>query len=264
MFDLHSHILYNIDGDDGSRSEAMSLAMLRQAAAAGTTDLFATPHFHRRGICPNWDLITERLVQLQQQADAAQIPIRLHSGAEVSLDADTLNYLPGPGEHRDCCLAGTAYLLVELLPTAAPLETWNLLYQLQLRGYLPILAHPERYKAIMAQPQVVRQWVEKGILLQSNQGSFTGDFGESALRSVRWLYDRGLIHFLGSDAHRTDWRSPDTRKAQEAIRSLIGGDAFLADCDAPARLLLQGRVFYPDPPHEPLKKKRSFWSRFFG
>lgn len=43
MFDLHSHILYNIDGDDGSRSEAMSLAMLRQAAAAGTTDLFATP-----------------------------------------------------------------------------------------------------------------------------------------------------------------------------------------------------------------------------
>lgn len=106
--------------------------------------------------------------------------------------------------------------------------------------------------------------MEKGILLQSNQGSFTGDFGESALRSVRWLYDRGLIHFLGSDAHRTDWRSPDTRKAQEAIRSLIEGDAFLADCDAHARLLLQGRVFYPDPPHEPLKKKRSFWSRFFG
>lgn len=264
MFDLHSHILSNIDGDDGSRSEAMSLEMLRQAAAAGTTDLFATPHFHRRGICPPWDVIMERLAQLQQAADEAQIPIRLHSGAEVSLDADTLNYLPGPGEHREYGLAGTAYLLVELLPTAAPLETWNLLYQLQLRGYLPILAHPERYRSIMEQPQAVRQWVEKGILLQSNLGSFTGDFGDRALRSVRWLYDRGLIHFLGSDAHRTDWRSPDTRKAQDAIRALPGGSAFLADCDDHARLLLQGRVFYPDPPHELPKKKRSFWSRFFG
>lgn len=97
MFDLHSHILYNIPGDDGSRDLSMSLAMLRQAAEAGTGDLFATPHFHRRGICPDWDTITERLSQLQQAADEARIPIRLHPGAEVSLDADTLNYLPDPG-----------------------------------------------------------------------------------------------------------------------------------------------------------------------
>lgn len=151
MIDIHSHILYDIPGDDGARDRSMSLDMLRQAAEAGTRKLFATPHFHRRGICPSWDVITERLAQLQQAADDTGIPIRLHSGAEVSLDADTLNYLPGPGESRAYCLAGTAYLLVELLPTAAPLETWNLLYQLQLRGYLPILAHPERYRHIMSQ-----------------------------------------------------------------------------------------------------------------
>lgn len=264
MFDLHSHILYNIPGDDGSRDLSMSLTMLRQAAEAGTGDLFATPHFHRHGICPDWDTITERLSQLQQAADEARIPIRLHPGAEVSLDADTLNYLPGPGESKAYCLAGTAYLLVELLPTAAPLETWNLLYQLQLRGYLPILAHPERYRHIMSHPDAVRQWVEKGILLQSNWGSFTGDFGESALRSVHWLLDRGMIHFLGSDAHRTDWRNPDTRKAREAVLALPGGTDFLAFCDGHSRLLTQGKVFYPDPPHEPPRKKRGFWAKIFG
>lgn len=264
MFDLHSHILYNIPGDDGSRDLSMSLAMLRQAAEAGTGDLFATPHFHRRGICPDWDTITERLSQLQQAADEARIPIRLHPGAEVSLDADTLNYLPGPGESKAYCLAGTAYLLVELLPTSAPLETWNLLYQLQLRGYLPILAHPERYRHIMSHPDAVRQWVEKGILLQSNWGSFTGDFGETALRSVHWLLDRGMIHFLGSDAHRTDWRNPDTRKAREAVLALAGGADFLASCDGHSRLLTLGKVFYPDPPHEPPRKKRGFWAKIFG
>ncbi len=264
MIDIHSHILYDIPGDDGARDRSMSLDMLRQAAEAGTRELFATPHFHRRGICPSWDVITERLAQLQQAADDTGIPIRLHSGAEVSLDADTLNYLPGPGESRAYCLAGTAYLLVELLPTAAPLETWNLLYQLQLRGYLPILAHPERYRHIMSHPDAVLQWVEKGILLQSNKGSFLGDFGETAQHSARWLYERGAVHFLGSDAHRTNWRSPDTRKADAAIAALPGGEKFLGDCDAHGSLLLQGRVFYPDPPHEPPKKKRGFWSRIFG
>lgn len=263
MIDLHSHVLYDIEGDDGSRSEAMSLELLRLAVASGTTDLFVTPHFHRRGIVPGWPSITERARQLQQKAKAAGIPITLHTGAEVSLDADTLNYLPGGG-NKDYCLAGTAYILVELLTTAAPEETWNLLYQLQLRGYLPILAHPERYRHIMEHPQVVRQWVEKGILLQSNVGSFTGEFGDSAQHHVEWLHRRGLIHFLGSDAHRTGWRTTDTAKAQQAIRALPGGTRLLETCEAHAQLILQNKVFYPEVPEEPKKKKKSWLQRLFG
>ena len=54
MIDIHSHILYDIEGDDGSRSLDMSLGMLRQAAASGVTDMFATPHMHRRGVVPSW------------------------------------------------------------------------------------------------------------------------------------------------------------------------------------------------------------------
>ena len=262
MIDLHSHVLYDIEGDDGSRSEAMSLELLRMAVAAGTTDLFVTPHCHRRGVVPSWSSITERTATLQQKAKEAGISIALHTGAEVSLDADTLNYLPGGG-NKDYCLAGTAYILVELLNTAAPEETWNLLYQLQLRGYLPILAHPERYRNIMEHPEVVRQWVEKGILLQSNVGSFLGEFGGSAQTNVSWLQRRGLIHFLGSDAHRTGWRTTDTTEAQKAIRALPGGTQLLEQSDLHARLILQNRVFYPEVPAEPKKKKKSWWKRLF-
>lgn len=262
MIDLHSHVLYDIEGDDGSRSEAMSLELLRLAEASGTEELFVTPHCHRRGVVPLWQSITERTRQLQQKARAEGLSITLHTGAEVSLDADTLNYLPGGG-NRDYCLAGTAYILVELLPTAAPEETWNLLYQLQLRGYLPILAHPERYRNLMEHPETVRQWVEKGIFLQSNLGSFTGEFGDRAQNNVSWLQQHGLIHFLGSDAHRTSWRTTDTTEARRAISALPGGRQLLETSDAHARLLLQNKVFYPEVPAEPRKKKKSWWRRLF-
>ena len=86
MIDIHSHILYDIEGDDGSRSETMSLGMLRQAAAAGTTHIFATPHMHRHEVVPSWSSIEERVAELQQKADAEGIPITIHTGAEVSLD----------------------------------------------------------------------------------------------------------------------------------------------------------------------------------
>ena len=133
MIDIHSHILYDIEGDDGSRSLDMSLGMLRQAAASGVTDMFATPHMHRRGVVPSWDSIVERAEQLQEEADKAGIPIRIHTGAEVSFDADTMNYLPDGG--TDYCLAGTHYILIELLPSSAPESTGRLIYELQLRGY---------------------------------------------------------------------------------------------------------------------------------
>lgn len=179
MIDIHSHILYDIEGDDGSRSLDMSLGMLRQAAASGVTDMFATPHMHRRGVVPSWASIVERAEQLQEEADKAGIPIRIHTGAEVSFDADTMNYLPDGG--TDYCLAGTHYILIELLPSSAPESTGRLIYELQLRGYQPILAHPERYPHIMEKPDHLLRWIEKGLLTQSNIGSFSGQFKEKQL-----------------------------------------------------------------------------------
>ena len=77
MIDLHSHVLYDIEGDDGSRSEAMSLELLRLAEASGTETLFVTPHCHRRGVVPLWQSITERTRQLQQKARAEGLSITL-------------------------------------------------------------------------------------------------------------------------------------------------------------------------------------------
>lgn len=263
MIDIHSHILYDIEGDDGSRSLDMSLGMLRQAVDSGVTDIIATPHMHRRGVVPTWYSIQERVSSLQKEADKAGIDIHIYSGAEVSFDADTLNYLPKDG--TDYCLAGTHYILIELLPTSAPENTERLIYELQLRGYLPILAHPERYKHIMEKPKYLFHWIEKGLLAQSNIGSFSGQFGEKTESYVKMLYDHKAIHLLGSDAHRTDWRNADTRKFQKQLIDYTGNTEFIDSCTEHASMILRNRIYYADPPLRKVeKKKKGFFARLFG
>lgn len=262
MIDVHSHILYDIEGDDGSRSLEMSLEMLRQASLSGVTEIIATPHMHRRGVVPTWDSIQERVATLQEEAGKAGIPIHIYAGAEVSFDADTLNYLL-EGK-RDYCIAGTSYILIELLPTSTPEGTGRLLYELQLRGYFPILAHPERYTHIMEKPDHLLHWIENGLLIQSNIGSFSGQFGEEAEAYVKWLYNHKAIHLIGSDAHRTDWRNADTRDFREKLCDYTGSADFIEECTRHASLILRNRIYYADPPLRKVKtKKKVFFSGLF-
>ena len=74
----------------------------------------------------------------------------------------------------------------------------------------------------------------------------------------------GMIHFLGSDATGPTGGILTPGRPGEAILALAGGADFLASCDGHSRLLTLGKVFYPDPPHEPLRKKRGFWAKIFG
>ena len=262
MIDIHSHILYDIEGDDGSRSLEMSLGMLRQAVDSGVTDIIATPHMHRRGVVPTWDSIVERAATLQEEAEKAGLPIHIYTGAEVSFDADTLNYLP-EGK-TDYCLAGTHYILIELLPTSTPEGTARLIYELQLRGYQPILAHPERYRHIMEKPEHLLHWIEKGLLTQSNIGSFSGQFGEKTENYVKWLYTHKAIHFLGSDAHRTDWRNADTREFQKNLCAYTGNTDFIETCNRHGSMILTNKIYYADPPLKKVaKKKKGFFARLF-
>ena len=131
MVDLHSHILPNIEGDDGSRSLAMSLDMLKMAAYAGTTDIFATPHVNRQGVIVPWPTIIEHVKRLQQAADQSAIPIRIHTGAEVALDYSVLQLITAG--NRAYCLSGSAYILVELTEQSQPDQVEALLYELMLR-----------------------------------------------------------------------------------------------------------------------------------
>ena len=259
MIDVHSHILYGID--DGAQSRDMSLQMLRLSVASGVTDIIATPHVNRRGIVPPWQTITEKTAALQQEADQAGIPLRLHAGAEVELNYDALQFIQEGSS--DYCLAGSSYLLCELTEQSQPDQTEELLYQLMLKGFTPVLAHPERYDRIMEHPGRVLEWMHNGVLIQCNTGSFTGYFGQKALSMAVQLLEHHMVTFFGSDGHRAEGRSTDLREAAAIIASLDKQTDSWETAAAGADKIIQHQVLYPDLPEYWDKPKRGLLSRFF-
>lgn len=259
MIDIHAHILPDVTGDDGAQSLRESIEMLRVFAKTGVTDIICTPHVNRRGVVPTWSEISSKVSLLQKVAAEEQIPVCIHGGAEIELNYHALSFLPGPAS-RAYCLANTAYILCELTEQSEPNQTEQLLFELMLKGYIPVLAHPERYVRLMKRPERLLQWMKKGILTQCNVGSFNGEFGELAKSQAENLLRNNMIVFLGSDAHRMEWRSPDVTKGLEAIEMLQGP---IPKYELNARRMIQKKYLYPSLPNTWKSYKKGFFSRLF-
>ena len=266
MIDLHSHIIPAID--DGCRDEAMSLAMLRKAAASGTTALFATSHVFGAGEHPSWEALQAGAEKLRTVCRDNDIDLQIYSGAEVFMDWELLDELAEDGSY---CLNGEAfgrqavtYILVELPMHFIPQYADEFWYELRLKGVVPILAHPERYGELMANTEKLLAWRREGLLLQCNAGSFAGSFGEAAEQAAKLLLKNHLVDFLGSDAHRAVGRDADMRAGAQVIRE-IAGEAELKRIseDNPLRVI-HGETIEIVKPEKLEKEKKGFWSRLFG
>lgn len=264
MIDIHSHILPAID--DGSKDMEMTLSMLHLSVASGVTDIIATPHVNRGGHIPPWEKIEEKMAQVTDAAAKEHLPIHIYSGAEIELNGDVLRFLKEGS--RDYCLAGSPYILLELTDQSQPDIAERMIYELQLRGFWPILAHVERYEQLMNHPYILISWAKKGILLQCNIGSFTGYFGHHLQQHVENLYRNHMVHFLGSDGHRTEFRTTDMRQGQETLQTLQqeqhNRQDLWQDATRNASRILDGRVLYPDVPDCWQVKKKGLWQRLFG
>jgi len=260
MIDLHSHILYDID--DGSRSLDMSLAMLRLAEQSGTTDIIATPHVNRRGIIPPWKDIVTKVNALRQEAQQADISIRIHCGAEVELNYAALQFLKDSS--REYCLAGSRYILVEMTNQSQPEQAEALLYELMLRDYVPVLAHPERYDRIMAHPDRVLHWMQSGVLTQCNGDSFRGFFGKTAQKRAEMLLAHDMVTFLGSDAHRLELRNTDLSKVRPHIDELAAPGIPWQTWTQNAQHVLENKLLYSKVPDHWKQPRRSFLARLFS
>lgn len=205
MIDIHAHIIPHVD--DGSDHLSTSLRMAEMAARSGITDLIATPHSNQRGRFENYasDALTDRFRALRSALRREEIPLRLHLGMEIYATSD-MTSLAQSG--RLLTLAGSRYLLVEFGFYDSVEYMEHALRDVRSAGYVPIIAHPERYYALQAVPNHVYDWVESGVHLQVNKGSLTGFFGRDACDLALRMLDHDLVSFCASDAHGADRRTP--------------------------------------------------------
>lgn len=224
LFDLHAHIIPGID--DGASSWDEAYAMLEIAAADGISIIAATPHFIEGWFEPSPEEVLEGTTRLNQYAREKGLPIQVIPGMEVGVSLDIPRWLE-EGKLLTFNQEGK-YLLVELPSQEIPLYLEELLFQLQLSGVTPVIAHPERNRGIAENPQRLQAVVERGALAQITGDSLLGRFGKAARKTALELLQAGIVHGLGSDAHSDIHRKPKLTAAVQNVIDLVGETRGLA------------------------------------
>lgn len=211
MIDIHCHILPGLD--DGAFSIDDSLMMAQSAFAHGTRGIICTPHSGPY----SYDTLISGFRFFKQEVTARRIPIALYLGQEIYLTENYMRQIRDMENGYPITINKTPYALVEFVPTAHAQVLCNAVARLRSGGFIPIIAHPERYAAIAEDVFLAGKLKTAGALFQINKGSLKGFFGMDAMRTAVYLLDHYLADFVASDAHSPYERSPKLRNVHAFI-----------------------------------------------
>lgn len=211
LVDIHTHILPYVD--DGSPDMETSVELIKYEINQGVTDIFITPHYFRfREFLSTYEenamIFNDLLAEIKKQ----NMNINLYLGNEIFCDQLTLKYLEAK---TVIPLGGSKYVLVEFSlyhDTGAIPEAIN---DLTAIGYIPIIAHPERY-TYLTQIADYTMMKKMGARIQVNVGSILGDYGHKVKKFVFKLIKNNLVDFVASDIH--NFRRSGLRDAFEVIK----------------------------------------------
>jgi protein-tyrosine phosphatase len=253
MVDIHSHIVFGVD--DGAKTIEDSVAMLRIAADAGTTDIVATPHSDLRF---RFDaaLVRSRIAGMQERVGDT---IRIHRGCDFHLYFENIRSCMA--DRTPFTINGHRYLMVEFSEQSIPRNIRDVFHEMIQRDITPVVTHPERNGLLMGELARLVEWVRMGCLMQVTAQSFTGRFGKSAEANCRRLMSHRLVHFAASDAHDTEWRPPDMRKPRKHVAYEYGEDVAERLFVTHPRMALTGEYIECEDPEDAGGKKS--WYKFW-
>lgn len=243
LTDLHCHILPRID--DGAKDLAASLALLQEHKQQNIKRIAFTPHFNFekytiREFLNVRSRSAQTLVKALQRA-GQRFPAKL--GAEVYFSPQLLHQDVAP-----LCLYGTPYILVELPTMYKPTGVRDTLYELQLCGYTPILAHIERYPYFMQEPDMVVELAEAGVVMQINASSLLREVKRA--RKLMQMIRYNLVHIIASDTHSVHRRPSRMAEAFEVVKTRLGVDT-ARRLESNASTIFKGKVLYLEEPTAP-------------
>lgn len=213
--DIHSHILPG--ADDGVSSSKEALEVLQEAQRQNIRQIILTPHYYPGIYEVTSDQIYQGLDVLREICDYQKIEIELYPGQECFYHTDLAEKL---NRGEVLTLAGSRYVLVEFDPQCAGSLMVGGLRQLQANGYSPVLAHVERY-ACLRKKGALHHLKDMGILLQVNFDTLLEKDRLFSRNPWRAMVKDGMIDYLGSDCHGTDFRPLYASRAVEWLRSEV-------------------------------------------
>ena len=196
--DMHCHLVPKVD--DGSKCLEESIDCLRTLKAVGYSKVIITPHFQYPRFPNDEDEIRRLYEELKVEAEREGVGIEMIGvGGEYRIDTGFAKRLENPR----FLLVGGKYVLVEFSLHQQMMGCDEMIFDMQMKGYEVILAHPERYPYLNVQGTRMEQLKNQGVYFQINALSLGGFYGEEAKHKAYEMLDEGWVEFMGTDTHNT-------------------------------------------------------------
>lgn len=215
--DLHCHILPALD--DGAKDMEKTREMLQIAYEEGIREIITTPHNFASKKSASVEQIKETIAEVEKQMEQWSFRIKLHPGNEIYYRSEVPDLLE---EGQIATLAGSKYVLVEFDPMTEYSYLRNGILKLSSYGYIPILAHTERYECLWKKKEKLQRVKDHGGLIQVNASSFQGGMFDEMAKRARYLMKNELLDFVGTDAHSTGRRSPRMKETAAYLYKKLG------------------------------------------
>lgn len=249
MIDIHCHILPGID--DGAKTAADTLIMLKVAIEEGITVITATPH-HNPEYKNERPLILQKVQEVEKIIEENNLPIQVFPGQEVRAYGEVI------ADYKANKLLTVAdnsrFMLIEFPSDHVPGYASKLFYQMQSNGFQPILVHPERNSEIIENPNILYDFVSKGVLSQITASSVTGNFGRKIQKLTYQIIENNLTHFIASDAHNVTSRSYKMKEAFKIVEDEFSFELSEYYKNNSEQVIIDGQI-YPDQPSK-IENKR--------
>ncbi len=242
MTDLHCHALCSVD--DGAKSVEEMKQMLDIAYDDGIRRICFTPHFKAHHF-KNDEQISHYNEQIKQSFSVAleyvsdkHSDMRLYLGNEVMHHHDIYESL---SSGKCSFIAGSSYALVEFLPDSPFFEIQASLSNLLRKGVRPILAHIERYSALIEDISRVQELKEMGALMQVNASSITKIRLGRCARFIKSLFKKSLVDIVATDAHNANEYAPIMSRARDLISKKYGEGLARRACEVVPNMILENK-----------------------
>lgn len=253
IVDIHSHIIPGID--DGAKNMEITLEMLRNAEKDGTKQIIATPHYLLEYGEAMISEVKEFVNEINEILTRDGVDVKVYSGQEVYYTENIIQYYM---EGKIGTLNDSKYMLIEFPMRKFDDNIIDIIYELQVRHIIPIIAHPERYKTIIEKTSYINRFINEGYLFQMNTGSLEGKFGADVQKTAEILLRNGIYNFIGSDAHDTKNRNTGLSAAITLINKYDSNLEKIFN-DSSVRILNCEQVDFFG---EEIKEKKSIFSFF--